>query len=72
MARMIRLASDHYAAFSAIDDLHIDCNRQVKVLLQDGRVIIAEQGFGQTAYARLAQLVDEINIANSESVKSEG
>lgn len=69
---MIRLASDHYAAFSTIDDLHIDCNRQVKVLLQDGRVIIAEQGYGQTAYARLAQLVDEINIANSESVKSEG
>lgn len=69
---MIRLASDHYAAFCAIDDLHIDCNRQVKVLLQDGRVIIAEQGYGQTAYARLAQLVDEINIANSESVKSEG
>lgn len=69
---MIRLSSDHYVAFSAIDDLHIDCNRQVKVLLQDGRVIIAEQGYGQTAYARLAQLVDEINIANSESVKSEG
>ncbi|MFY4824753.1 hypothetical protein [Klebsiella pneumoniae] len=69
---MIRLASDHYAAFSTIDDLHIDCNRQVKVLLQDGRVIIAEQGYGQTAYARLTQLVDEINIANSESVKSEG
>lgn len=69
---MIRLSSDHYTAFSAIDDLHIDCNRQVKVLLQDGRVIIAEQGYGQTAYARLAQLVDEINIANSESVKSEG
>ncbi|HBR7873732.1 hypothetical protein [Klebsiella pneumoniae] len=67
MARMIRLASDHYVAATTIDDMHIDCNRQVKVLLNDGRIVFAEQGYGQTAWARLAQLVDEVNMASVES-----
>lgn len=62
---MIRLASDHYVAYNTIDDMHIDCNRQVKVLLSDGRIALAEQSHGQTAWARLAQLVDEVNIANA-------
>ncbi|MEX7625929.1 hypothetical protein AB6V67_26635 [Serratia marcescens] len=65
MARMIRLASDHYVAYSAIDDMHIDSNRQVKVLLTDGRIALAEQSHGQTAWARLAQVVDEVNIASA-------
>ncbi|HBY9743092.1 Uncharacterised protein [Klebsiella pneumoniae] len=65
MARMIRLASDHYVAYNTIDDMHIDSNRQVKVLLSDGRVALAEQGNSQTAWARLAQLVDEVNIADA-------
>lgn len=47
---MIRLASDHYVAYSAIDDMHIDSNRQVKVLLTDGRIALAEQSHGQTAW----------------------
>lgn len=62
---MIRLASDHYVAYGTIDDMHVDCNRQVKVMLSDGRIALAEQSAGQTAWARLAQLVDEVNIASA-------
>ncbi|AYJ94778.1 Uncharacterised protein [Serratia marcescens] len=62
---MIRLASAHYVAYNVISDMHVDSNRQVKVLLSDGRIALAEQSHGQTAWARLAQLVDEVNIASA-------
>lgn len=64
---MIRLTSEHYVAYSAIEDMHLNCNREIKVLLNDGRVVFAEQGYGQTAYTRLAQLVDEVNAASTEA-----
>ncbi|EOE7096490.1 hypothetical protein ACKTIW_004754 [Serratia marcescens] len=65
MARMIRIQSHHYVAYSAIEDMHVDSNRHVKVLLRDGRIVLAEQEHNQTAWQRLAQLVDEVNIASA-------
>jgi hypothetical protein len=35
------------------------------VLLRDGRIVLAEQEHNQTAWQRLAQLVDEVNIASA-------
>jgi predicted component of viral defense system (DUF524 family) len=45
--------------------MHVDSNRHVKVLLRDGRIVLAEQEHNQTAWQRLAQLVDEVNIASA-------